>query len=146
LAASTGCASTLLDQHIEQKAQGWSVTLEKVTDGPDDYARGDNVHFVPPDGMRYLWFKIRIRNEESQARTFNYQGCDVDLGDQAFSPAIVDRDMIINATADDTEQFGSGEENTRKLAFAYPEGHLPTRLACGDVVIGLEALASAKGN
>jgi len=144
LPTATGCASTLLDQHIEQKAKGWTVVLEKVTDGPNDYARGDNVHFVPPDGTRYLWFTLRIHNDESEAREFNYQGCDVDLGDKGFGPAIIDRDMIINATADDVEKFSSGEENTRRLAFAFPEGQLPTRLACGEVVIGLGALGSGK--
>jgi hypothetical protein len=126
-----------MNQPVERQAKGWHLVLETVKDGPSDYARGDNVHFVPPGGMRYLWFKIRLRNTESTRREFNYDRCDVDSGQDAILPAIIDKDAIINIMADKVEGLDPGEEITRRLAFAYPKDHLPSRLACGELVVQL---------
>jgi hypothetical protein len=133
----SACGSTLLNQRIERKAKQWALIVEHVNDGPDDYARGDNVHFVPPSGMRFLWFKVRLRNDASARRSFNYDRCDLDDGEDRILPALVDKDMFINVTVDDADELDPGEEITRKIAFAYPEDHLPTRLMCGEIAIEL---------
>jgi hypothetical protein len=39
--------------------------------------------------------------------------------------------------ADKEEEIDAGEEVSRRLAFAYPDDHLPTRLSCGDLVFEL---------
>jgi hypothetical protein len=126
-----------MNHPIERQEKGWHLVLEKVTDGPNSYARGDNVHFVPPSGSRFLWFTIRLRNTENTSRSFNYDRCDLDDGANARLPAIIDKDAFINITAAEEEELDPGEELTRKLAFAYPDDKFPTRLACGELVIAL---------
>jgi hypothetical protein len=135
--AATGCASTLMNQPVERAAKGWRLVLEQVKDGPNSYARGDNVHFVPPDGARFLWFTIRLRNTESAARTFNYDRCDLDSGSDAILPALIDKNAFINIMADKEEELAPGEELSRRIAFAYPDDKLPSRLACGELVVEL---------
>lgn len=132
-----GCASTLMNQPVERQAKGWHMVLENVKDGPNSYARGDNVHFVPPDGMRFLWFTIRLQNTESTRRSFNYDRCDLDSGSDAVLPALIDKNAFINIMADKEEDLDPGEEISRRLAFAYPDDKLPTRLACGELIVEL---------
>jgi hypothetical protein len=131
-----------MNHPVEREAKGWHLVLETVKDGPNDYARGDNVHFVPPSDSRFLWFKIRLRNTESTRRAFNYDRCDLDSGSDAILPAIIDKDAIINIMADKVEELDPGEEITRRLAFAYPEDRFPSRLSCGELVVELSLGAS----
>jgi hypothetical protein len=139
------CGSVLMNQPVERKAKDWTIVLTKVTDGPDSYAQGDQSRYVPPDDHRFLWFTVTIRNAAPTPRTFNYQRCDVDEGGDRILPALVDKDSVINALADEEEEIGSGQQISRKLAFPYPEDRLPTKLSCGEIVIELP-LKTARAN
>jgi len=130
------CGSTLMNQRVETKAKGWTLVLKKIKDGPDDYATG-NGHFVPPSGKRFLSFAVTLRNDEGTARLFNYSRCDLDVGPDRALPVLVDKDMVINVLADEEETLKPREELPRVLIFSYPNDRLPTRLACGELLINL---------
>lgn len=127
-----------MNKRVVHEAKGWHMALESVKAGPNDYARGDHVHFQPPSGSRFLWFTIRLKNVESTPKTFNWDRCDVDSGEDVLLPALVDTDALINIEAGKEEELSPGQELGRRLAFAYPDHKLPTRLACGELVFPLQ--------
>ncbi len=133
-----GCGGTsLLNQRIEAKAKGFSMAVTDVTDGPNSYERGLE-RIKPGGGLRFLWFKVRLRNETSAEQTFNYDRCDIDQGGQAVLPNLIDMDKVVNLLVESRQdKLAAGEEISRKLIFAYPDGGLPTRLKCGEMVLQL---------
>ena len=138
LLAAQGCGGTaLLHQRVETKAKGFSLAVTDVTDGPNSYERGLE-RVKPGDGLRFLWFKIRLRNELQAEQTFNYDRCDIDLGGRAILPNMIDMDKVVNLLVESKQdKLAAGEEVSRKLIFAFPDGSFPTRLKCGDLVLPL---------
>jgi hypothetical protein len=138
LPLAAGCGgTTLLHQRLESKSKGFSLALVEVTDGPDTYEQGMQ-RLVPADGLRFLWFKVQVRNEQSGPQTFDYHRCDIDFGDHGIVPSFVDMDKVVNLPlSDDKDKLAPREEVTRNVVFAFPEGKLPTRLACGELVVKL---------
>jgi len=120
---------------IQGQAKGWSIVVEELRDGPNDYTWGSRMHYVPADGARFLWVTMRLRNDHASTRTFNYDRCGLDAASGELLPAFVDRGMFIRSLAPDVEDFAPGEERARRLAFNYPEDRFPTRMACGEIVI-----------
>jgi hypothetical protein len=136
--AALACGGTaLLNQSVESKAKGFSIVLTDLTDGPNTYERG--LERIEPDGgLRFLWFHIRLHNELGTEQVFNYDRCDIDQGGKAVLPNLVDMDKIVNLLVESKqEKLSPGEEVSRKMIFAYPQGVLPTRLKCGDIVLAL---------
>lgn len=136
LSLTAACSTTLVNQRIEQRGGGWTITLLKLTDGPDTYSY-QNFRYEPGDDEKFLRATIEVRNDANVPRAFNYDRCDLDAGHQRLLPSLVDRDWVLNALADDVEDYDPGETKTRVLIFSYPEDQLPTRLACGEAVIAL---------
>jgi hypothetical protein len=138
LLAAASCGGTsLLNQPIQAKAKGFALVVTDVTDGPNSYERG-LVRVKPEGDLRFLWVKIRLRNELATEQTFNYDRCDLDLGGSAILPNMVDMDKVINVLVESKQdKLAGGEEVSRKLIFAFPEGRFPTRLHCGDLVLQL---------
>jgi hypothetical protein len=138
---ATACGTTLLNRPIESKAKEWTLVVDKLRDGPNSYGTG-NGHIEPESGARFLWFNVRLRNDAAVTRSFNYDRCDVDAGEERLLPSIVDRDIAINAEAPGVEELEPGEEITRILIFTYPEERMPTRLQCGELSIPLNLAQS----
>jgi hypothetical protein len=129
--------TTLINQRIETKGNGFTLAVVEVTDGPDTYEQGLQRR-VPDDGVRFLWFKIRVRNDRTTAQVFNYQRCDIDFGEHAVMPNFVDMDKIVNILVESGEEkLSPSEEVSRNLIFAFPEGKYPTRLKCGELSVRL---------
>ncbi|WP_437840304.1 hypothetical protein [Sorangium sp. So ce1153] len=131
------CSTTLLNQRIERRGGGWTIALLKLTDGPNDYGWGGMMRYVPADDERFLWARIELRNDSSAPQKFNYDRCDLDLGDSRVLPGVIDHDYFIHGPAPDVEEFKPGETVTRMLIFSYPEDQFPTRFSCGDVTMPL---------
>jgi hypothetical protein len=131
------CATTLLDQRVETQAKGFTLAVTEVTDGPNTYERGTR-RLEPDDGLRFLWFKVELRNDMTREQVFNYDRCDIDSGEDAVLPNLVDMDKLLNLLVEDKEEtLAAGELITRNLIFAFPEDRYPTRLRCGELVIPL---------
>lgn len=129
----TGCGTVLLNQPVERKAKGWTITLTRYRDGPNGFAQADGTRLVSSDGQRFLWAYVTVRNDAATPRKFTYNRCDLDLGGDAILPSFVAWDFVLNQLADETEDYNAGGYRTRKLVYTYPEGRAPTRLRCADV-------------
>jgi hypothetical protein len=136
--AALGCGGTaLLQQRVEAKAKGFDLVVTDVTDGPNSYERGLE-RIKPGSGLRFLWFKVRLRNELPTEQVFNYDRCDIDFGAKNILPNLVDMDKLVNLLVESKEdKLSGGEEISRKIIFTFPEGKFPTRLKCGDLTLAL---------
>jgi hypothetical protein len=137
LAAS--CATTLLKQDIQRQSDGWTLTFHEFLDGPNGFTARSGVGFVPPSGQRYLWVVLSIRNDAPAGRSFNFASCGLELGDDESLPLYVGLNIGTSAQVTATPEVASGEQITRKLAFAYPKDRQPSRLTCFGNVIELRS-------
>jgi hypothetical protein len=152
LFALPACAKNLLPAPVEKQADGWMVRLDSMTEGGNAPPVGAGLFtvgtiYTPPDGMRFLHFFTKIRNDASTPRPFHYDACDLDLGGASVTPGLVTNYNGPVMQIDMAEPYESGAEKPRWLIFAYPEGRYPTRLRCGGATIdfpGLGQQASTK--
>jgi hypothetical protein len=129
------CATTLYKEDVKRQSDGWTLVFHELAAGPDGFTTRGGTGYVPPSGERYLWVVLSIRNDAARARKFIFASCSLELGDQESLPLYVGLNFGTTAQTDDTPELASGEVITRKLAFSYPEGRLPSRLTCfGNVV------------
>jgi hypothetical protein len=143
--ALAACATSLIPAPIEKQADGWTVRLDSMTEGGNAPPVGAGVFtvgtiYTPPDGQRFLHFFLKIRNDAAAKRTFRYDSCDLDLGEDHVTPGLITNYNGPVRQIDPTEAYDSGEESHRWLIFAYPEGRYPTRFRCGGATIDLPPL------
>jgi hypothetical protein len=131
LIAALGCGTVLYEVPTTRQADGWTITVRRLKDGPNSFPMGAGVNFVPPDGHRLMYLTVTIRNDSAAKRDFSYDACDLDAGSEAVSPGLIDRDAAVNMLADKVESYDPGEERGRRLIYAYPGGGFPTRVKCG---------------
>jgi hypothetical protein len=125
------CGTVLYDHPTTRQADGWTITVTRLKDGPNSFPMGAGVTFVPPDGHRLLFLTLSVRNDTGVKREFSWDACDLDAGAETVLPGMVDRDMAIHALADKVEDFDPGEARGRRLLYAYPGEGYPTRVKCG---------------
>ena len=134
---SGACARTVMEQPINRQGDGWTLVVRKVTDGPNGVDTG-NVAYTPKKGDRFIWVSITLRNDQRQARKFNFDRCDLDRGTDAIVPGFVNHDMFGYAVEMNREpELAPGESIDRRLIFPYPKVQSPTRLTCAPMVIPL---------
>ncbi len=129
LSVLPACGTVLYDVPVTHQADGWTITVRRLKDGPNSFPMG-TVTFVPPSGDRLMYLTLTIRNDAPTKRDFSYDACDLDAGSDARLPTLIDRDAAINMFADKVESYDPGEERGRRLIYAYPEGQFPTRVKC----------------
>lgn len=137
LVFSAACGTVLYNRPATQQADGWTITVTLLKDGPNSFPMGNGVNFVPADGDHLMYVTVSVRNDAKAAREFSYDACDLDAGTQVVLPGLIDRDMAIHALADKVESFDAGQERGRRLIFSYPAGAAPTRLKCGNSTFSL---------
>lgn len=141
---SVGCAHTLVSQPIERHGDGWTITLQRLTDGPNTVQPSGNTRYVPERGQRFLHATLVFRNDAPQARKISYDACDLDLEQQFVVPGLVMRARGIATEMDKTESYAPGETSWRMLTFSYPEGRYPTRIRCAYVTFELAHMSLPK--
>ena len=121
----------MLLRNVERRADGWTVLLDGLRDGPDGLAISGGMYdrrdYTPPDGQRYLWAFMEIRNDLGRDHVFDYDRCDLDLDGRRVVPTVISRYKGPTAELQRTESFSPGEVSHRILLFTYPVGRLPTR-------------------
>jgi hypothetical protein len=132
------CGRTIMNQPVNRLGDGWTLVVRKLTDGPNGIDQG-NVIIKPKKGDRFIWVSITLRNDQGQARKFNFDRCDLDLGSDAVVPGVVTHDMSIGYLSDMNRapELEPRESIERRLIFAYPQGQSPTRLRCEPMVFPL---------
>jgi hypothetical protein len=144
--ASIGCGTTLIGSDIERRADGWTIVLQYLRDGPNQIRPMGYTVYEPPSGARFLHAYLKVRNDSAQTRVFGYDSCDLDLGDQSVVAGLITRYNGVMSEMDKSETYPPGDVNYRSLTFTYPEGRLPTRLKCGNVTFAVPQPAAAAGH
>jgi hypothetical protein len=135
LVAAASCGRVILDVPVQRQGDGWDLTLNRLTDGPNSYSIG-NTTFHPQSGERFVWAHVTLHNPAGAPRKFNFDRCDIDAGQQAFVPAVVSF-AHLNGDINREPELDAGETIDRRLIFAYPEHESPTRLRCAPMIIPL---------
>jgi hypothetical protein len=132
LAASgaASCATSLVKRDVQRQSDGWTVVFHELLDGPNAFTTRSAVKHVPKSGERFLWVILSVQNDRAGARTFPFDACALEMGDDASLPLYVGLNLGTSAEMDETPELAPGERITRKLAFGYPDGRLPQRLVC----------------
>lgn len=136
IASSISCARVIINQPLNRQGDSWDLSLRKLTDGPNQYSAG-NIRHIPAAGERFIWAHVTLHNNQPVARKFNFDRCDLDSGDVAIVPALIDMDAAINWDADREPEMAANETVTRLLIFSYPRERSPTRLSCAPMVFPL---------
>ena len=131
--ASIGCGTTLISSDIERRADGWTIVLQRLRDGPNQIRPMGYTVYEAPSGQRLIHAYLKVRNDGPRPRVFSYGACDLDLGAENILPGLITRYNGLMTTVENNETYPPGDVSYRDLTFTYPEGRLPTRLKCGYV-------------
>jgi hypothetical protein len=145
LVVVASCGGVILDRPVRLSDGGWTITIEKVEDGPDFWCHPGWNLFVfsgacssPGGGDRFVWATVRVTNEGAAPRRFNFERCDLDDGARRILPGAVDLDSaFVNWKAEEEPELGAGETISRRVIFAYPRASRATRLSCYPNVVPL---------
>ena len=129
----SACGTTLWQGRMAHATDDWTFEISEYKDGPNAWTRPDNTTFKAADGERFLWVKLKIRNNSQRPRSLNVQTCSLDLDANAALPGLALYEGILVGQVDLQKNFDPGEEIERKLAWSYPEGRWPHRLTCAGV-------------
>jgi len=141
---AAGCATTLVSESIERRADGWTVTLKRLTDGPNSIMPTGNTNYMPEHGMRFLHATFTFQNDGPQPRNYGYDACDLDLERELVVPSMVTRAMGVMSEMPKTETYAPGEKSWRMLTYSYPVGRFPTRIKCAYVTFDLVQVPGKK--
>ena len=128
----TGCVSYVIKGDVIKSADGWTFNLTRLVNGTNPQLDGQPTWAVPPDGYHWLWAFIHVRNDARVPRVFGYDSCSLDLDDRLVVPSIVGNFFFV--MDDRSETYTPGQDNYRRLIFAYPIGRVPHALRCGNAV------------
>lgn len=129
---ATGCASFIIRGDVIRQADGWTFDLTRMINGTDPQLDGKPTYALPPDGQHWIWAFIHVRNDARAPRVFGYDSCSLDLDDRAIVPSIIGNFFFV--IDDRSETYAPGQDNYRRLIFAYPIGRVPHALRCGNAV------------
>lgn len=143
-ATGAGCAHyTTVIHDVATQGDGWSLFVDVLMDGPDGFTTGgftSTYHYPKPE-ERFFWLRIKLRNDAPMARQFNFDRCELDMGDSGIVPALVATAPIVHE-ADNVITVSPRETYDRYLIFSYPRSVSPTRLTCVPMVIRLPPIAT----
>ncbi|HXI58568.1 MAG TPA: hypothetical protein VNO55_21015 [Polyangia bacterium] len=125
-----GCGTVVIRKEITRQADGWTIVLQRLRDGPNSVGPVGNTVYHPEPGMRFIHAFLRFKNDDRQTRKFSYDACDLDLDDEFVVPAIVTRYNGLMSVIDKDESYPPADVSYRALAFSYPVGRFPKRLKC----------------
>jgi hypothetical protein len=135
-----GCGTTLFAGSIRNQGDGWTVEVTEVRDGPNSYQHG-SIRHTTEDDQRFIWVGLTLTNGHPAPRRFNFEACELDLGQQAALPSLVTHTVVLaNSVTEKEITVGPGEAVKRYLAFSYPEDRLPTRFSCAGIPVSLPRL------
>jgi hypothetical protein len=137
LVLAVSCGTTLIADSVTRQADGWVFILERLRDGPNSFAVTGNTIYKAESGQRLIWAYFKIQNSTNQTRVLGYDACDLDLGDGRVLPAIVTRYNGVASELEKNESYPPGDVSYRLLIYSYPEGRLPARLKCADMIFDI---------
>ena len=139
LGGFTACAPVLLmNTPVSKTADGWSITLGQVKEGPNEYVGEGGVLVTSDAGENLIWTVVTVRNESGQEAEFSYDTCALEGKGASRQPVVVDRHAEINAVTDRSETLAPGQDRTRQLIYMFPKEQRPTRMKCDKIVLPIQ--------
>lgn len=139
VALTAGCGTVLISSDVERHGDGWSLTLQRLADGPNEIQPMGYTAYSAPSGSRLMHAYFRVKNDSARPRVYGYDSCDLDLKGDKVLPAMVLRYNGVMSQMERVETYAASETNYRHLVFVYPDGPLPTRIQCGALTFEVPA-------
>jgi hypothetical protein len=143
MAGLSACSSVLTNKPVSKTAEGWTVTLGQVKEGPDEYIGEGGIRLAADEDEKLVWADLTVKNDSAQEQAFTYDTCILDGKDQARHPMTVGRpadvDPEMGATVDRSEAYNPGQARTRQLIYRFAKDQRPTRLRCGALTLPIPA-------
>ena len=106
---ATGCVPNLIKGDVIKSADGWTFDLTRLVAGPNPQLDGKPTWALPPDGDRWLWAFIHVRNDAPAPRVFGYDSCSVDLDDGFMVPSLVGNFFFVIDDRSETYSARAGQ-------------------------------------
>jgi hypothetical protein len=135
LGGFSACSSVLMNTPVSKTADGWTITLSEVKDGPDEYVGEGGVLVAPGDQQKLIWALVTVRSNLGEEETFSWETCVLLGKGEARQPSVVDRYAQANSAADRSESFDPGQERTRQLVYTFAKDQRPSAVKCGKIVL-----------
>jgi len=119
------------------------MVIDRMSDGPDGFVTSgfNATRYYPEKGERFFWVRVKLRNNATTARPFNFDRCELDLADQGVVPGLIST-APMTFQADRVETVSAGDSIDRYLIFPYPLSATPTRLTCAPMTVRLPPIAT----
>lgn len=141
---AAGCSqSVLVIRDVSLQGDAWSMVIDRMSDGPDGFMTGgfNATRYYPDKGERFFWVRVKLHNDATTARPFNFDRCELDLADRGIVPGLV-ATAPMTFKADRVETVSAGDSIDRYLIFPYPLSATPTRLTCAPMTVRLPPIAT----
>jgi hypothetical protein len=142
LGGLSACTSVLVNKPVSKSSDGWSLTLNQLKDGPNEYVSlQEGVSVNPGTGENLLWVDLTIRNDNAMEPLFEYDKCMLEGKDVARQPLVIDRKADMLSAADRAETYDPGQQRDRLLIYSFPKDLRPLLLKCEKVSLPIPAAA-----
>ena len=132
-ALTAGCLPAIYRGHMTRAADAWSIEVRMISDLIGSVQlTGEPTYAVPPDGYRWIWVFMNVRNTAAAPRTFGYDSCELPLDGATVLPSFAG--SVMSLFEDRKETYRPGEESYRRVIFAYPKGRYPATFRCGNML------------
>ncbi|HXU60440.1 MAG TPA: hypothetical protein VN962_01975 [Polyangia bacterium] len=128
------CGHVIINTPVQRQDDGWDLTLTKLTDGPNSFNEGGGINYYPAAGERFIWAHVTLRNGAHAPRKFSFDRCDLDAGNDAILPSMVQFGFL-NGPVNREPELAAGETVERRVLFSYPKHQSPSRLRCAPMII-----------
>jgi hypothetical protein len=137
-----GCGTSILSQPATLKGDAWTITVTKLTDGPDSLATGGfpSYSYTPGNGRKFLHAWLEVRNDAKEKRDFSFNRCDLDDPQGVVVPSVIVATSLVMVQADRTESIDPGDTVKRLVVFSVPKHYSPKRLSCAPMTLPLPPL------
>lgn len=142
LGGISACSPALImNNPVSKTAEGWSITLSQVKEGPDEYIGEGGILVAAESGDKLVWTLVTVKNPGNEEQTFAYDNCFLEGNGVARRPVVVDRhaNTEFNQAADRSEAIAPGKDVTRQVIYSFPEKQHPTRMTCEKVSLPIRA-------
>lgn len=138
VATAAGCATTLVKKDIQRQSNGWTITFHRLDDGPDSFTTFGATQYSTDSDAHLIWVILSVKNDAPKARVFAFNQCNLRMVSNGVTASYVGLNFGTSAETSEKPELAAGEEITRKLAFVYPEGQVPSRMVCLDQEIVMQ--------
>ncbi len=134
-----GCSKALIRSPQAVSNDRWSITLEALTHGPDQYNTAGG-YWEPRKGKHFIWATIQIRNSLKTDQQFLLERILLIAGGKQVKPFILDMNSMVTMRANPEPRLSPGETVSRRLIYIIPDGVDPEKMTYEKTEIGFPVI------